>query len=47
MSVSLPGVELGTQKIDMVEILYCTETAKYIQFRAQHYQKYVSHEKKA
>ncbi len=41
-----PGVELGDQKINMVEILYYTEMAKYIQFRAQHCQKYASHQKK-
>ncbi len=31
MSISpLPRVELGAPKIDMFEILFCTETAKYI-----------------
>ncbi len=28
-------VGLGARKIDTVEILFCTEMAKYIQFRAQ------------
>ncbi len=34
------------KKIDMVKILYCTETATYIQFIAQYYQKYASNKKK-
>ncbi len=30
----------------IAEILFCTETAKYIQFREQHCQKYASNQKK-
>ncbi len=39
-------VELGALKINIVEILFCTKTAKYIQFRAQHFLKYASNRKK-
>ncbi len=39
------GVELGAWKIDVVEILFCTETAKYIQFRTLRCQKYASNQK--
>ncbi len=39
-------VELVARKIDMVEILFCTEPAKYIQFRTQCCQKYGSNQKK-
>ncbi len=35
-----------TQKIDMVEILYCPETANYIQFRTECRQKYTLHWRK-
>ncbi len=44
--LSPPRMELWTQKIDIVEILYCTERANYIQFRAKCCRKYVSHQKK-
>ncbi len=38
--LSHPGVKLGPRKIDMDAILYCTETANYIQFRTECCQKY-------
>ncbi len=34
------------QKTDTIEILYCIETANYIQFKAQCCQKYALHQKK-
>ncbi len=43
MSIS-PERARGLER--MVEILYCTETANYIQFRAQRCQKYALHRKK-
>ncbi len=39
MSIPPPEWSKGAQKIDMVEILSCTERAKYIKFRALHCQK--------
>ncbi len=33
--VYTPAVDLGARKIEMVEILYCTEMANYIQFRGK------------
>ncbi len=44
--LSPPECSWETEKIDMVKILYCTETAYYIQFRAQHRQKYALHREK-
>ncbi len=35
----------GARRLDMVELLFCSEMAKYIQFRAQHCQKYASNQK--
>ncbi len=40
MSIPPSPVELGARKIDMVEILYCTKMANYIQFGAECWQKY-------
>ncbi len=34
----------SAQKIDVVEILFCTEMGKYIQFGAQCCQKYASYQ---
>ncbi len=42
--LSTLGVEQGARKIDIVKILYCTETANYIQIKAPCYQKYASHQ---
>ncbi len=42
--MSIPPVELGSS--NDVKILYCTETANYIQFMDQSCQKYASHSKK-
>ncbi len=36
---------LGARKINMVEILYCTETTNYIYFWVEQCQKYAPHEK--
>ncbi len=47
MIIPLPPPEwsMGVRKIDMVEILFSIETAKYIQFRAQCCKKYASNKK--
>ncbi len=47
MSISPWSGAGGARKIDMVEILLCTEMEKYIQFRAQRCQKYASNQKKS
>ncbi len=47
MSISSMEWSQTARKIDMVEILYYIETSNYIQFRAQHCQKYASLQKNA
>ncbi len=44
MSIA-PEWSLGARKSYIIEILYCTETANYVQFRAEHCQKYASNQK--
>ncbi len=46
MSITTPEWCYRVQKIDIVEIQYCTETENYIKFRPQRCQKYASQPKK-
>ncbi len=45
ITVTGQTIEFSMFLYQVIEILYCTKTANYFQFRAQHCQKYASHQK--